>query len=250
MKYAKPIVRILLSITLVVVFILAAVNMPRQRCERISAVAHTQNESVTLGQADVEAMLAAANIEVVGKAMKEIDLGEITALLKSNPYIANVNFVHFAGKKLVIDYDLRNIMLHVFTPNGGHYLVDNEGIVVPFTAKMKDYLMIVNGNVSDNYKSGKKAPSKVQDALALTKEIQKDDFSQAQYRQIYLNNRNELELTTAIGGQNILFGSADNAAEKLKNLKTVYENGLSHKGYNTYSQLDARYKNRIIATRK
>jgi cell division protein FtsQ len=90
----------------------------------------------------------------------------------------------------------------------------------------------------------------VQEALTLTKAIQEDDFSQAQYRQIYLNNRNELELTTAIGGQNILFGSVDNAAEKLKNLKTVYEKGLSHKGYNTYSQLDARYKNRIFATRK
>ena len=36
----------------------------------------------------------------------------------------------------------------------------------------------------------------------------------------------------------------------LANLKTVYEKGLSHKGYNTYAQLDARYKNRIIATRK
>lgn len=249
MKYVKPIIRIMLSITLIVVFILACIYMPKQQCERISAVAHTQNESLMLGQADVESMLAAADIEVVGKAVKEIDLGEITSLLKANPYIETVNFVHFAGKKLVIDYTLREIVLHVFTPNGGHYLVDNNGIVVPFTSKMKDYLMIVNGNVSDNYKSGKKAPGKVQDALTLTKAIQKDDFSQAQYRQIYLNSNNELELTTAIGGQIILFGSADNAEEKLKNLKTVYENGLSHKGYNTYSQLDARYKNRIIATR-
>ena len=38
--------------------------------------------------------------------------------------------------------------------------------------------------------------------------------------------------------------------KKFENLKTVYEKGLSHKGYNTYAQLDARYKNRIIATRK
>lgn len=224
--------------------------MPRQRCERISAVAHTQNESVTFSQKDVVNLLSSAGIEVLGKAVKEIDLGEITTLLKANPYIETVNFIHFAGKKLVIDYTLRDIILHVFTPNGDHYFVDSEGYVVPFTSKMKDYLMIVNGNVSDTHKNGKKAPGKVQDALALTKIIREDEFSQAQFRQIFLNNRNEIELTSTVGGQDILFGSTDNAKEKLQNLKTVYEKGLSHKGYNTYAQLDARFKNRIIATRK
>ena len=62
-------------------------------------------------------------------------LGGITNLLLSNPYISDVNFVHFAGKKLVIDYTLKEIVLHVFTPNGEHYFVDSEGIVVPFTSK-------------------------------------------------------------------------------------------------------------------
>ena len=250
MKYVKPIVRILLSITLLVIFILACVFMPKQRCERISAVVHTQNESVTVSPKDVEQIISSAEIEVIGKAVKEIDLGEITNRLKANPYIASVNFIHFAGKKLVIDYTLREIVLHVFTPNGDHYFVDNDGNTVPFTSKMKDYLMIVNGNISNTFKIGKKASHAIQDALELTKIIQGNDFYQAMFRQIYINGQNDIELTSAVGGQSILFGSTENAAEKLKNLKTVYENGLSHKGYNTYAQLDARYKNRIIATRK
>lgn len=250
MKYVKPIVRILLSITLIVIFVLACVYMPKQRCERISVVAHTQNESVTLSQKDVERLLSDAKVEVVGKAVKEVDLGGITNLLLSNPYISNVNFVHFAGKKLVIDYTLKEIVLHVFTPNGEHYFVDSEGIVVPFTSKMQDYLMVVNGNVTDSFKPGKKAPRRVQDALALARKINGNDFYQAQFRQIYLNSRGEMELTATVGGQTILFGGLENADEKLANLKTVYENGLSHKGYNTYAQLDARFKNRIIATRK
>ena len=137
MRYVKPIVRILLSITLVVMLVLAFVKMPRQRCEHIQAVAHTQNESVVLSQAGVEALLADAKIEIIGKEMKEIDLGEIATLLKNNPFIETVNFVHFAGKRLVIDYTLREIVLHVFTSNGEHYFVDNKGIVVPFTMKMK-----------------------------------------------------------------------------------------------------------------
>lgn len=250
MKYVKPIVRILLGITLLVVLVLAFVKMPRQQCDCIQAVAHTQNESVVLTQSDVESLLSEAKIEIIGKEIKEIDLGKVTTLLRNNPFIETVNFVHFAGKKLVIDYTLREIVLHVFTPEGEHYFVDNKGIVVPFTMKMKDYLMVVNGNVSGNFKAGKKAPGKLQDALALTLKINENDFYQAQFRQIYLNSRNEMELATTVGGQTVLFGNLDNADEKLENLKTVYEKGLSHKGYNTYSQLDARYRNRIIATRK
>ena len=250
MRYVKPIVRILLSITLIVMLVLAFVYMPKQRCERISAVVHTQNESVTLSPQDVEGLLADAKMEVVGKAVKEVDLGDITALLNANPYIASVNFVHFAGKRLIIDYTLKEIVLHVFTPSGDHYFVDTEGSVVPYTSKMQDYLMVVNGNLPDSFKNGKNAPKKVREALALAKIIQQNDFYQAQFRQIYLNNHNEMELISTIGGQTVLFGSVDNAEEKLRNLKTVYENGLSHRGYNTYAQLDARYKNRIIATRK
>ena len=250
MKYVKPIVRILLSITLVVVLVLAFVKMPRQQCERIQAVAHTQNESVILSQADIESLLSDAKIEIIGKAIKEIDLGQVATILKNNPYVETVNFVHFAGKKLVIDYTLREMVLHVFTPGGDHYFVDSKGIVVPFTLKMKDYLMVVNGNVSDIFKAGKKAPNKIQDALVLARKINQNDFYEAMFRQIYLNGRNEMELTSTVGGQNILFGGLNNADEKLENLKTVYEKGLSHKGYDTYAQLDARYKNRIIATRK
>ena len=223
--------------------------MPKQRCERISAEVHTQNESVIVSPSDVEKIISDAQIEVVGKEVKEVDLSEITNKLKSNPYIAEVNFIHFAGKKLVIDYTLKEILLHVFTPGGAHYFVDSEGNMVPYTAKMKDYLMVVNGNIPDAFTSCKKAPGKIQNALALTKKINEDDFYQAMFRQIYIGN-NGLELSSAIGGQTILFGSLENADEKLKNLKTVYENGLSHKGYNTYAQLDARYRNRIIATRK
>ena len=249
MKYVKPTVRILLSVTLLVMLVLAFVYMPKQRCECISAVAHTQNESVTVSPGDVEAMLEEAGIEVVGQPVKDVDLGGIITLLSASPYIAEVNFVHFAGRKLVIDYTLKELMLHVFTPNGGHYFVDSEGDVVPFTSKMKDYLMIVNGKLSDSYKSGKKAPKGVQDALALTKIINRDDFSQAMFRQIYLGGSG-MELTSAIGGHTILFGSSENAEEKLRNLRTVYESGLSHKGYDTYAQLDARYTNRIIATKK
>lgn len=249
MKFFKPIVRILLVLILLVGLVLAFVMMPEQKCEQITAVPHTENESLLLGQEDVLGILDNAGIEIVGEAKKSIDLGKIAEELKKNPYVKEVGFVQFAGSKLVIDYTLRNIVLNVFTSDGENYFVDDNGVLVPYTPRMQDCLMVVNGNITNNYKHGGKAQKNVREALEITKHINKDEFCKAQFRQIHINTSNEPELMSTIGGQAILLGDASNIDEKLDNLKTVYENGLPHKGYNTYAKLDARYKNRIIGTR-
>ena len=140
MKKLRIIGRIVLIISVLVVTILAFVQIPKRQCSKVEVVAHTQNESIVLPQADVERLLSEAGIETVGARIKEVDLAAITSLLKENPYIKEINFVHFAGSRLVIDYELRTLLLHVFSADGDQYFVDNEGNLVPYTPKMKDYL--------------------------------------------------------------------------------------------------------------
>ena len=250
MRYFKAITRIVLAISILAIVVVAMVKIPQRRCETILVNAHTENESLLLTQSDVESMLADKGIEIVGKRIKDVDLTEVTAILEKSPYIKNVNFIHFAGKNLLIDYDLRNIVMHVYDKNGGQYFVDKYGSLVPFSPKMKDYLIIVNGNVSQTYKAGTKVSKELQQVLNVTQKILSDDFYRAQFRQIYLNGEHQMELVASLGNQIVLFGSDENVDEKLANLKTVYKEGLSRKGYNTYAMLDARYKNRVIAKRK
>jgi len=247
MKKVRVIGRILLIITVLVVMILAFVQIPKRQCSKVEVVAHTQNESVILQQADVEKILAKAGIETVGTRIKEVDLSAITALLKANPYVKDLNFVHFAGSRLVIDFNLRTILLHVFSADGDQYFVDDEGNLVPYTSKMKDYLTIANGNLHQHYKKGEKVGKELTPVVELAKLLEADDFCKAQFRQIYRRQNGELEMVSTIGNQVVLFGKMDNAEEKLDNLKKVYQQGLPRKGYDTYAYLDARFKNRIIA---
>jgi len=247
MKKVRVIGRIMLIITVLVVMILAFVQIPKRQCSKVEVVAHTQNESVILKQAEVEKILEKAGIETVGARIKEVDLSAITALLKANPYVKDLNFVHFAGSRLVIDYNLRTILLHVFSADGDHYFVDDEGNLVPYTSKMKDYLTIANGNLHQHYKKGAKVGQELTPVVELAKMLDADEFCKAQFRQIYRRQNGELEMVSTIGNQVILFGKMDNAEEKLDNLKKVYQQGLPRKGYDSYAYLDARFKNRIIA---
>ncbi len=250
MRYFQTIMRIVLVISVLVIIVVAIVQVPKRVCSSIQVDAHTQNESVLLTPTDVKTLLDNAGIEIIGKKMKEVDLSAVTQKINANPYVAKVNFIRFAGTKLLIDYDLRHIVLHVYNQNGDQYFVDSDGELVPYTEKMQDYLMIANGNIQQSYKKGGAIGKQLTPILNVAQKIMADDFYNAQFRQIYLNEHNQMELIATIGNQLILFGSDQDADEKLANLKEVYKNGLSRKGYDTYAMLDARYKNRIIAQRK
>lgn len=250
MKYVRAIVRIILVISVLVIVIVAIVQVPKRTCRRVEVIAHSQNESVIFGQHEVEKMLASSGIKVVGKKRNEIDLPTLTQKLKNNPYIKEINFVHFATDRLIIDYTLRHIILHVYTQNDTQYFVDTEGHLLPFTPKMQDYLFVANGNIHQPYKKGSLAEKELASIVSLTNLLNADEFYRNQFKQIYCNEHNQFELVATLGNQVILFGTTENAAEKLDNLKQVYKEGLSRKGFNQYAQLDVRYKNRVIAHHK
>lgn len=249
MRYFKAITRIVLVVSVLAVVVVAMVKIPQRRCDAVQVGAHTQNESTLLTQADVERMLTEKGIEIIGKRIKDVDLTEVTAALENNPYIKTINFIHFSGTRLLIDYELRHLVLHVFDKDGGQYFVDEDGVLVPYTGKMKDYLIVANGNIAQTYKKGATVKGDLKQVLNVTHKIMADEFYLAQFRQIYLNEHHQMELVASLGNQIILFGTDENADEKLDNLKVVYKEGLSRQGYGTYAMLDARYKNRIVAKR-
>ncbi len=247
MKIAKFISIFVLISAICVLMVLAIVNIPNQKCESIRVTPHTQNESVILAQSDVEEMLKEAGIEIIGKKIKEINLEPISLLLEKNPYVEKVNFIHFANEKLLIDYTLRDVVLHVFNTQGEQFFVDKNGYLLPFTPKMTDYLPVANGNIHQSYKKGEKIQKELIPIFTISKEINKDEFCKAQFRQLYRNAENQVELVSTIGNHVIVFGDESNAEEKLQNLKQVYQKGLTHKGFDRYAQLDVRFKNRVIA---
>ena len=135
MKIAKIISIFVLISTICVLMILAIVNIPKQKCESLKITPHTNNECVILTPEDMKQMLAEAHIDIIGKKIKEIDLEPISELLEQNPYVEKVNFIHFSNTKLLIDYTLKEIVLHVYNNNGEQFFVDSKGNLLPSRRK-------------------------------------------------------------------------------------------------------------------
>ena len=66
-----------------------------------------------------------------------------------------------------------------------------------------------------------------------------------------MNKDRELELFPAIGNHKIIFGNAENIAEKFNKLKLFYKEGLNKSdSWTKYSTINLKYKNLVVCTKK
>ncbi|MEG1555453.1 MAG: hypothetical protein RR356_01860 [Bacteroidales bacterium] len=253
MKVLKAITKILLTISVIVVLVLAAVKMPNRQCSEVNVKLHYSGEVPTVSESEILSLINQAGIETVGLKLKEVDMEGINHTLSTHPYIKSINEVYFAGTQLLIDVTLKNVLLHVYPKSGDQYFIDDEGKLLPFSSRVKDNIMVVNGNIGTVYKPNsniKTQKSNINAVFNIAKLIEENEFYTAQFRQLYVNDKNEIEIVPTVGKHVILFGDDKNAEEKLFNLKETYTNGLAYMGMDQYSLLDVRFKNRVIARKK
>jgi hypothetical protein len=72
----------------------------------------------------------------------------------------------------------------------------------------------------------------------------------AQIEQVDITPERSFEMIPKIGNQVIVFGSAENYAEKFSNLFTFYKNVQSKIGWSKYSVLNVSYKDQVIAVKR
>ncbi|MFW6222798.1 MAG: cell division protein FtsQ, partial [Bacteroidota bacterium] len=58
------------------------------------------------------------------------------------------------------------------------------------------------------------------------------------------------EIIPRVGAHFIHFGSIDQYEWKFKKLKYLYKKGFSKEGWNKYEQINLKYKNQIICTKR
>ena len=54
---------------------------------------------------------------------------------------------------------------------------------------------------------------------------------------------------TPAGSQVILFGNAEDAKEKLENLKTFYQKVMSQMDWHVYKSINLKYKNQVVCSK-
>ena len=80
--------------------------------------------------------------------------------------------------------------------------------------------------------------------------IEEDPFWKAQVEQIWVDKDGEYKLTPRVGSHAIILGDADDLEGKFRKLYALYTHALNNLGWNRYTQINLKYKNQIVCTRR
>jgi hypothetical protein len=250
MKIIKLIASFLFIFGILALIVWSGIEAKKQTCTIASIVIHATKNSELINKSDVLNILKQNKMEWEGKKIEEIEQPVITKILEKENYIKSVDNVHFSGSKLQIEVSLYDILLVVAPQSGEKFLLDVNGIYLPYSPKTGSDVIVATGNIPrfTNTNSNVTFENKeLYDLYTMALLIKNDPFYEDLFHKLYIDNKQEITIFPKDGELPVLFGNMQDAENKLKTLKYMYKEVLPYMNADKYAQLDVRFKNRIIA---
>ena len=164
---------------------------------------------------------------------------KIEMVLESHPNIKQAEVFTNQKGNLGIVIEQKKAVVRVKTDAEDYYL-DEFGVRMSTSENYTPRLLVATGNIS---------ASNRMDLFNFVKLISKSDFWSSQITQIHFEENNIL-LIPSVGDHKIHLGSFDNIIDKLDNLYHFYKTAIPIKGWQAYTDINLKFKNQIVCTKK
>ena len=164
---------------------------------------------------------------------------DLENLLEKHPGVKQVEvFLNQKGDiQILIE---QNKALIRIKSNTEDYYLDEFGERMELSDEFTPALMVATGDITIKDHS---------DIYDFVNEINKSDFWNAQITQIHFH-KNDIYLIPRVGTQRISIGNLQNTKEKLENLYHFYKIAMPLKGWQAYSDINLKFNNQIVCTRR
>jgi len=208
---------------------------------------------------DVKNMLA--KHQVIGKSLDSINIFKLETELKKNTAIKKVSIYKTLAGKLIVDLEQRNPILRIINTKGQNFYLDEDGILMAVHSGYAARVLVANGKIEASFVDGlnllkytddvtSRKYFLVRDLFYLTKYINSQAFWKCQIEQVFVNVDLEFELIPLVGEHTILFGRFEDFEWKFKKLEAFYKQGLKQKGWSMYKQINVKFSNQVVCTRR
>jgi len=248
-KKVKQILLSLLGIGLFAILITGAISIRNKNSSVILIKIDKLGENKSmLVEKDIKNILERTyGFDLVGVPINDIDVLSVENLLKNVPHIKDANVFIDALKKVHVEVIPRKAILRIVDENGSNYFLDEDGIRLPISNNFTPRVLVAHGNIPQYHdRVFQEKEGVLYDMYQLGLTISKNPFLRAQLDQIYINKKQEAELIPKIGDHDIKFGELVDIDEKLEKLIAFYKDGISYKGWKTYSTIDLRFDRQVI----
>lgn len=240
---------LLIAVGAIILFGAAMQRKKSLPCQDIKVNILGSNGHIFLDEKEILHILSSQQIITTAKS-NAVKLRSLEQEIKKNAWVQSAELYLDNNNILQVDIVEREPICRVFTHQQMSFYMDSTGARLPISDKLTIRLPVITGFPSGNDILSAPDSALLQDVLFVSKQILQDSFWVAQSAQIDINDKGEFDIIPAIGEQLIHLGKVNDLARKLNNLKTFYKQAWLQNGVNTYSKLDARYLNQIVAVKR
>ena len=197
---------------------------------------------------EIDAILKQGQGSLIGRRLNDINFEKIERTIKSNPFIAFAKVYADMDGTVHIEIQQRQPVLRVVNANDQDFYIDMNGLKMPVSSNFTANVLAANGKILEHF-SGKVdtlITATAKDLYKTALYIKQDTLWEAQIEQIFVNDKNDIELIPRVGNQRIILGTADSLDVKMRNLLAFYKQTMPKVGWNTYKTINIKYTNQIV----
>jgi len=192
---------------------------------------------------------------LLGKPIHAINIRELEDKLHKIRSIRTAEVYYTVEGRLSVDIYQRRPLVRIIDDSGVSYCIDSEGYLIPMTLQYVPHILIANGNIKTidgqaSHISDLENHDILEDIYRLSRYLSEDVFLKAQIVQVYVNSKNEFELIPRVGSHVILLGDMNDFEIRLNKLETMYDQGFSTVGWNQFEEINLKYKNQVVCTKR
>lgn len=232
--------------------------------KQLEITVNQTGENDFVDEDDIKQYFEERNDVLVNTELKNININTLEKALNAHPAIENADLSVSVNGDLKINVLQRTPLVRVINMSGESYYIDTQSKLMPLSDKFTARVLVVNGFIHEpfarrNMYSVKdiekndifKEVSILDDIYEMATYISKDSVLNPLIQQLSVNNEKEFEMYPAIGNHKIIFGEAKDIEEKFEKLKLFYKEGLNKTdNWNRYSEVNLKYKNQVVCTKK
>lgn len=216
-------------------------HQPVEQCKSVNIVIVDSAHATLITANDVEQMLRKSGNYPLGRSMKDIDLLRMERQLNADPFIKRALCVQTPGENVQVYVAQRLPLLRILSDNGDDYYIDEKGYRMAARGYEAD-LVVVTGNVDETFAK--------HHLTEFGRFLRDNNFWNAQIQQINVLPDRRLDLVMRLGEPIVHFGTPDNVARKLRNLRAFYEKVLPNVGWHRYKEISVAYENQVIGIKQ
>jgi cell division protein FtsQ len=259
-KIKKILLWSLLGIFVIATLVVVIMQKNKIICRNVEISIVDSSDNNFIQKNDVLAMIYKRHGKIVGYPFESINIAKIEAIINGHAAVKKAQVYKTIDGMLKIDVEQRVPVVRIINNRNQSYYLDKDATIMPLSDEFSARVIIANGNIKEGFalknrmnfikQTKDSAENVLRDIYKLSMYIRSNDFLKAQFEQIYVNEDKEFELIPTIGAHVITFGNLENMEDKFRNLFTMYEQGLSRYGWNTYKLINLKYRNQVVCTRR